>query len=95
MALGRNGAFRGGSQPAGRLEYWVTTSGGANSDPPTRGRYTSSRSRLLRFRSLPGHAPEVVVGVAGPIGAVLVASVRLADGDLSDVSRLGPSQTAL
>ena len=77
MALGRNGAFRGGSQPAGRLEYWVTTSGGANSDPPTRGRYTDD---LKNRRS---------------IGAVLVASVRLADGDLSDVSRLGPSQTAL
>jgi len=27
------------ASPAGRLEYWVTTSGGANYDSPTRGRY--------------------------------------------------------
>ena len=39
MALGDSGAARSGSQPTGRLEYWVTTSGGANSDQNTQGCY--------------------------------------------------------
>ena len=37
--LGVVGAFHGGSEPASRLEYWVTTSGGTSSGPPTEGHY--------------------------------------------------------
>ena len=35
LKFGRSGAAHGGSQPTGWPEYWVTTSGGAHSDPPT------------------------------------------------------------
>ena len=50
MALGRHGAFHGGSQPTGRLECWVTTSGGTSSGPSTRGRYSTSSGPLTQGR---------------------------------------------
>ena len=41
MALGRSSTAYGGNQPTGRFDFWVTTSGGANSDPPTWGCHIS------------------------------------------------------
>ena len=53
MALGRNGAFHGGSQPAGRLECWVTTRGGwcEFRSTPLRS-LQSARSRIREMPSL-------------------------------------------
>ena len=46
LVLVRSGAFHGSSQPTGRFEGWVTTSGGTSSDPNTQGCYNNLRINL-------------------------------------------------